>query len=53
MRILSSMILIACCLMIPASTALAEKYNAQVIGVPDGDTIEVLHAGKSETVMLN
>ena len=37
--------------LLPAA-ALPEKYRAQVIGVTDGDTIKVLHAGKSETLRL-
>lgn len=35
-----------------AGSAAAEEFTARVVGVTDGDTLRVLHAGRAETVRL-
>lgn len=35
-----------------AGVAAAEEFQGRVVGVTDGDTIRVLHAGRAETVRL-
>ena len=35
-----------------ATSALAETFSGKVVGVVDGDTIDVLHAGRAERVRL-
>ena len=45
--ILSLLILSVC------SLAFAEEFSGQVVGIIDGDTIEVMHLGKAERVRLH
>lgn len=35
-----------------SSTAIPDNFNGKVVGIKDGDTIEVLYEGKSQTIRL-
>jgi endonuclease YncB( thermonuclease family) len=45
--------LLACILLFRILSALAADFTGQVVGVLDGDTIEVLHNNHTERIRLN
>jgi len=49
----SAVVVCLCFLLCPASVAIAADFTGKVIGVLDGDTINVLHKGRAERIRLN